>query len=240
MDDLDRLYRRLVHNVRSSRPEYLAVPFTVQELYEQIVPYRHNRRELGIDTNQDYELAITRLLAGERGYVVADEAMQRALRESLASPHPDAGLFREFGNSRVSLAGVGLGATPTAPVPAARTPAESQPARRTPDEREPRGEEPRAEAAATSDNAASAGPERTEERGAAVAPGIASSGIPSLEEVAVPVGCRFCGGTLPEGRQVNYCPHCGQNLTRRHCPACASELDPDWRFCASCGRPAGP
>lgn len=240
MDDLDRLYRRLVHNVRSSRPEYLAVPFTVQELYEQIVPYRHNRRELGIDTNQDYELAIARLLSGERGYVVADEAMQRTLRDSLASAHPDAGLFREFGNSRVSLAAVGIGATPTTPTRAVTTPTDSQPAQRTADGREPRAEAPAAVAEAPAHTPAPAAapapsPVRAEERGAD-----AASGIPSLEEVAVPVGCRFCGGTLPEGRQVNYCPHCGQNLTKRHCPACASEMEPDWRFCASCGRAAGP
>lgn len=225
MDDLDRLYRRLVHNVRSSRPEYLAVPFTVQELYEQIVPYRHNRRELGIETNQDYELAIARLLAGERGYVVADEGMQRTLRESLASPNPDGGLFREFGNSRVSLATVGIGATPTTPTHAARTPAEQAPAQRTPDGRE----------ASVESRTATATPQpQVEERSDAVAPG-----IPSLKEVAVPVGCRFCGGTLPEGRELNYCPHCGQNLTRRHCPACASELEADWQFCATCGRPTG-
>jgi len=32
-------------------------------------PYRHYRRDLGIETNQDYEAAVTRLLSGEKGYV---------------------------------------------------------------------------------------------------------------------------------------------------------------------------
>ena len=74
MDDLDRLFQRLVHNIRNGHAEYLSVPFTVQELYDTLVPYRHYRRDLGIETNQDYEAAVTRLLAGEKGYVRADKA----------------------------------------------------------------------------------------------------------------------------------------------------------------------
>jgi predicted RNA-binding Zn-ribbon protein involved in translation (DUF1610 family) len=48
-------------------------------------------------------------------------------------------------------------------------------------------------------------------------------------------GCGLCGRTLPTGRVVNFCPHCGgsQELTR--CPACRSETEPGWRHCASCG-----
>src|SRR5256885_13438822 len=74
MDDLDRLFQRLVHNIRNGHAEYLSVPFTVQELYDTLVPYRHYRRDLGIETNQDYEAAVTRLLAGEKGDVRADKA----------------------------------------------------------------------------------------------------------------------------------------------------------------------
>jgi predicted amidophosphoribosyltransferase len=49
-------------------------------------------------------------------------------------------------------------------------------------------------------------------------------------------GCRFCGGTLPEGRSVTYCPHCGQNLSAKHCAGCGAELDPIWKFCINCGK----
>ncbi|MFL5578800.1 MAG: zinc ribbon domain-containing protein, partial [Gemmatimonadaceae bacterium] len=48
--------------------------------------------------------------------------------------------------------------------------------------------------------------------------------------------CRYCGGTLPDGRRITYCPHCGQNLTVRQCPACSTELELGWRFCVTCGR----
>jgi len=51
--------------------------------------------------------------------------------------------------------------------------------------------------------------------------------------------CRYCGGALPEGRNISYCPHCGQNLTVVNCPACGTELDVGWKFCTTCGRAAG-
>jgi hypothetical protein len=103
MDELDRLFRRLVQNIRNGYPEYLSRPFEVSELYQTLIPYRHNRRELEIDTNQDYEMAICRLLAGERGYAGGDEAMQQAIREEIESPNPNTGIFREFAASRVQL-----------------------------------------------------------------------------------------------------------------------------------------
>jgi hypothetical protein len=49
-------------------------------------------------------------------------------------------------------------------------------------------------------------------------------------------GCRFCGQMLPEGREVTFCPHCGQNLKVRRCPGCSAEVDPTWKFCVTCGR----
>jgi predicted amidophosphoribosyltransferase len=43
---------------------------------------------------------------------------------------------------------------------------------------------------------------------------------------------------LPTGRPITFCPHCGQNVTTLNCPACGSELEVGWKFCAVCGRPA--
>src|SRR5688500_8499340 len=103
MDDLDRILQRLVQRVRAEYPEYMTRPFEVSELYQNIVPYRHHRRELGIETNQDYELALLRLLAGERGYLMGDASMHDAVKRELASPNPNTALFREFAAARVSL-----------------------------------------------------------------------------------------------------------------------------------------
>jgi predicted RNA-binding Zn-ribbon protein involved in translation (DUF1610 family) len=50
--------------------------------------------------------------------------------------------------------------------------------------------------------------------------------------------CAFCGGPLPDSRLVNFCPHCGNDLTRQACSNCGEILEASWRFCVSCGAPA--
>ena len=201
MDDLDRLFQRLVHNIRNGHAEYLSVPFTVQELYDTLVPYRHYRRDLGIDTNQDYEAAVTRLLSGEKGYIRADHAMQDRLKKELESPHADVGAFRDYAETRISLA---------------------------PDALQKLG------VAVPSQNAGGYATGRGNGDGGA--PGDATSFVVSGSPTDVIESCKFCGGTLPEGRKAVYCPHCGQNLAAKHCAGCGGELDPAWKFCVNCGR----
>lgn len=207
MDDLDRLFQRLVHNIRFRSPEYLTVPFTVQDLYETLVPYRHHRRELGIETNQDYETAVARLLSGERGYVRTDPELQDKLRKELASVNPDPGIFRDAAGTRVTieqsaLQGVGVAAEPPA-APQSAPPQEHDTSR-----------------------AAASSPSEPP----------APAAIPVMEQVEVAHGCKYCGGTLPEGRQVTFCPHCGMNLSTKRCDGCGTELDGAWRFCVNCGK----
>lgn len=234
MDDLDRVFHRLVSNIRHRHPEHLTLPFTVQELYETLIPYRHHRRELGIETNQDYEIAMSRLLSGERDYLLTDQSMRDKLKAEIESGHGDPGAFREFANAKVSLAPEalrriraltasgteadapaenGAAAKPAAPAPApinATFPVASPPAQ--------------APASAPVPEAAKA---------------TAPAALSSLMNASVPEGCRFCGGTLPEGRSVIYCPHCGNNLSVSRCPACGSELEKGWKFCVTCGRGVG-
>jgi predicted RNA-binding Zn-ribbon protein involved in translation (DUF1610 family) len=50
-----------------------------------------------------------------------------------------------------------------------------------------------------------------------------------------PPMCLYCGGTLPVGRQVNFCPHCGESQTTIRCPECQSEVELGWRHCITCG-----
>jgi len=203
MDDLDRLFQRLVHNIRFRSPEYLTVPFTVQDLYETLVPYRHHRRELGIETNQDYETAVARLLSGERGYVRTDPELQDKLRRELASVNPDPGIFRDAAGTRVSIeqgALSAIGVTTAEQTGAPSLPTTSQEAA------------PRQRAATP------------------------ASSIPAMGDVDVPQGCRYCGGTLPEGRQATFCPHCGMNLSTKRCDGCGTELEGAWRFCVNCGK----
>ena len=241
MDDLDRIFHRLVSNIRHRHSEYLTTPFTVQELYETLIPYRHHRRELGIETNQDYEIAMTRLLSGERDYLLTDQAMRDKLKSEIESRNMDPGAFREFAGSKVSLAPEGLRriraltAAGTEGLSAATPAAGATPV-------------PAKEGAPAAAGDGSAAPIPTPGITAtfpvsAPPAGEASKSTPaalsSMMNAPVPEGCRFCGGTLPEGRTVIYCPHCGNNLSISRCPACGSELEKGWKFCATCGRGVG-
>jgi len=250
MDDLDRVFHRLVSNIRHRHAEYLTLPFTVQELYETLIPYRHHRRELGIETNQDYEIAVTRLLSGERDYLQADPEMRDKLQAELASPHVDTGAFREFAGAKVSLAPEALRRIRALTVPTGETPpAGSAPSSETPAATTaPSGTGVPAAPGVVASGAAVSGAPAPGGFSATfpLSPAPAGSEVPSAPEtpaaisslmsVSVQEGCPFCGGTLPEGRTVNYCPSCGNNLSVSRCPACGGELEKGWKFCVSCGR----
>ena len=108
MDALDRMIVQLVRVIRASHPQYLTGPFEVGELHQTILPYRHYRRELQIETNQEYEFTLTQLLSGARGYLAVDDRMRDALEHEVASPNPDTEKFRRFAELRVALSPAAL------------------------------------------------------------------------------------------------------------------------------------
>jgi hypothetical protein len=57
----------------------------------------------------------------------------------------------------------------------------------------------------------------------------------SAPAVNAPTRCGRCSVTLPSGRVVNFCPQCGQDLSRRNCAQCGTELELDWKHCVNCG-----
>jgi hypothetical protein len=103
MDNLDRMYRHLVRTIRSRFPQYLGQPFDVGELYQTILPYRHYRRELGLETNDDYEMTLTELVSGARDYLIVDDHVRDVLKKELASTNPDPASFKQFASVRVAL-----------------------------------------------------------------------------------------------------------------------------------------
>lgn len=83
MDDLDRLYHRLLDAVRESAPQLRERRFRLGDIPQHLLPYRLHRRELGFDSVQQYEGALARLAAGERGYLSADATVQQAFRRAV-------------------------------------------------------------------------------------------------------------------------------------------------------------
>jgi hypothetical protein len=192
------MFEVLVRTIRSKHQKYLQEPFTVAELHQQILPYRHYRRELGIETNQEYEVTLMQLLSGAKGYLDVDERLRDAFEKELASTSPEPSRVREFSDAQVALnhgavGSVGSGGT-----------------------------------------AGSA-----ESKGSVPAAGTAAAAGSPATRPQSSARCRFCGGELPAGREAHFCPHCGQNLLVLNCPACGAEMEPDWKFCVSCGKAIG-
>lgn len=244
MDNLDRMYRHLVRTVRNKYPQYLTQPFDVAELQQTILPYRLHRRELGLETNEDYEITLTELLSGARDYLVVDEKMRDELQADLKSPNPDPSAYRKFSSAMISLSPTGLRSLeagpddPSTPLRTMVVPSieETRPVA-----------PPPATAAAAAPMVAAAPPHVQPE----VKPEMKPAASPSRASIpsTTPAGaraitpqlgerCRSCNEQLPPGRPITFCPHCGQNVTTINCPACGSELEVGWKFCPVCGRPA--
>ena len=222
-DELDRVFAWLVRAVREQRPEYLAGPFEVGELLG-FVPYKLVRADVGLATNDDYGHALTRLLAGERGFIFVDELMQDDLQHELKSQVPDLQAYRAYLNTRVTLAQErvrevldALGpAVPRDPVAATNAEAKPAPAQAAP--------------AKTAPSKAAARP---------IARAVPSATTPvsaGVDPRTARAGCKYCGQPLPQGRDARFCPHCGQDLSVNRCGACSAELEPGWKFCVACGR----
>ena len=217
-DDLDRLFERLVSVLADDAPGRLAVPFAAAEVYERLVPYRSNRSILKVATRQDYEMAVLRLLAGERGYASLQPAeVREALEREAGEKNPDTGLFRQFPDAVLSLNRLAAerflrgdrAFAPPSPPPLSPEPPDLAPG----EDEEPPGSEK--------------------------AP-LAGAAFELAEQTESPRQCPYCGETLPGSRKVNFCPQCGQPPSGElRCPACGGEMDVGWRYCVSCGRATG-
>jgi double zinc ribbon protein len=217
-DDLDRLFERLVSVLADDAPGRLAVPFAAAEVYERLVPYRSNRSILKVATHQDYEMAVLRLLAGERGYASLEPAeVREALEREAGEKNPDPGLFRQFPDALLSL-------------------------NRLAAERFLRGDRvyaPPSPPPLSPDAADDAAGEDNEAAGNEKAP-LAGAAFELAEQSESPRQCPYCGETLPGSRKVNFCPQCGQPPSGElRCPVCGGEVDVGWRYCVSCGRATG-
>jgi len=205
---LERFHRTLIEEIQTHRPEYLTGPFTVAEIYQNLVPYGSHRDRIGVQMNGDYEDALLRLLAGEGGYLILEsEPALRDLREELRTPNPNTGLYREYAavDVRLNPSILDLAALADFDRAVGEPAEESLPVSDVVTERidvVPPGMDPFEE--------------RTEE----------GSGTPA---------CPWCRAELPARDNLNFCPFCGTDLKVVPCKKCGAELEPSWRFCIACG-----
>jgi hypothetical protein len=215
---LERFYRALVEEIQTHRPEYLTSPFTVAEIYQNLVPYSTHRDRIGVEMNGDYEDALLRLLAGEGGYLILEsEPALRHLRAELRSPNPNTGLYREYAAVDVRLNPTSLDLASAAGHGGS-------------DLLEEVGRRARPSVAAL------APAEAARDDLAVGPPGVDVFG--EAETPRAPTGpraCQWCRAELPVRENLNFCPFCGTDLKVVPCNRCGEELEPEWRFCIACG-----
>jgi hypothetical protein len=212
-NDVGRLFRGLVAVLAERDPGRLERGFQVAELYQDLVPYRTHRGQLGFASNQDYEAAVLGLLAGLGDFARIEPAEAReTLAAEAASRNPDPTLFREFAAARVRLNQQRvrtLLAGNAAYAPPSETP------------------EPEPSAAPTA--AAVSPPPPVFELAAEPPP-------PRIRQTAPATPrCPSCEQALPADRAVVFCPFCGKEVGRPVCARCGDDLAPEWRFCPRCG-----
>jgi hypothetical protein len=213
VDELDRLFGLLVGAL--ARETRVAVPFPAAEIYERLVPYRSNRSRLNVATHEDYEMAVLRLLGGERGYVQLEpDDVREAMRNEAQSQNPDPAYFRSFPDAQVMVNG--RAAERVLLADGAYAP--------------PRDDDEDELVDTTGENPIPV----------PFVPPSAFRAPPKSADAPSQNQCEYCGGVFPGKRDVRFCPHCGQPQEGQlKCPGCASDLDVGWAYCLTCGRATG-
>jgi hypothetical protein len=179
----------------------------VGALYQELVPYRLIRSELGFAELAEYEHALLRLLSGEREYLEMERPeIAEEFRRELQAPNPILGIYRDYADAAVQPNPFApqpgdLTAPPPVVVAAPAAPAAARV--ELPPPAEP--------AATTAEPAAPARPR--------------------------PKPCPGCRAALPTDREARFCPFCGKCLVPVPCADCSAMLQPEWSFCATCGAP---
>lgn len=211
MTDLERFFRQIVDNLAATDPDRLRQPLRLAEIRQSILPYRANRRALQLESSEDYELMLMRLCAGDGGFARIDpDEVQAEFAAEIRSPNPDLTIVDRHENALVTLEVKSLAqALDRTPDLAFAPPSE-------PEVKRSRGPAP----------------------GSATPPKKTPKPVPPREQAETSGSrCPRCESGLPADRAVNFCPQCGQNLTRLRCPECRTELERGWRHCVNCGTP---
>jgi len=109
MSGLHRFARHLAAAADAAAPGASRAPLGIGEVVERLMPYRVCRRALELDSVEDYELLLLRLLAGDERLARAfpPEAAERA-RAELAGVVPDPSLVRRLRDATILLDPVAL------------------------------------------------------------------------------------------------------------------------------------
>ena len=224
MDELTRFARRLVEQLTASKEGVnRAVP--IGQIREKILPYRTHRRALMLESVEDYETVLLRLVAGERGFVrTQPPGAAKRCQDELAGANPDLGVLDELADSTIQI--TSLAAAQIVGDGDEGTPEEAK----EPAAVRPQGD--KVQYRRTAELAVTPSEAKTPVSPAAPTPSAAPR--PQGDAQAE---CRHCHHVMPAGRTVVFCPWCGGRLIPFTCARCQTELDSEWRHCITCGAP---
>jgi hypothetical protein len=244
---IERMYNALVDALRSRGSDALERPFTVSEIYQDLIPYRTHRDLLGVTMNGDYEHVLLRLLAGEGGFVELESDDARAdLLDELDEANPNGAVIRQFAAVDVRLAQpsvVPAGAAQTAASEVALV-AEADLA----DEAGVTGAGGHqaqlftleVEETPVEEDLPAADLPAKDLAAAKQAPIVkaAPAEVATAQEISSTRSCAWCRGELPPREGVKYCPFCGRSVLLVPCSGCHASLEPGWHYCVECGTQA--
>lgn len=234
MTDLERLVTRLILAIRNRDPARVSQPITIAEIRRDLVPYRLHRKELSLSSSEDYELLILRLIAEEEGLVrtTPPQSAQAAASE-VKHLNPDLSLTDLLDDTTIQV----LPEVRARLLATAETDSAGEPERPTSPAVPDPIEEIRLPIQPLKINPPMPSPGRL--------PSIPPIGDLPPVRLANPAPerrreqdrsfCGSCGGRLPAGREVGYCPYCGVRQGAVKCPRCSAQIEIDWRYCAFCG-----
>ena len=205
----------------------------IAEIRDTLLPYRRFRGPLGVHMEEDYDALLLQLAAGDDGYASLDDAaILKLFQSERRSSNPDLSQLEVHGTALLTLDADRV----------ARVLAEYESATAAPtddlviiDEADEDAEDDLPLDVARA--AIHAAPFEAPKHLTPVPPAPATTTAAPFPAGAAPAApfCPFCGGDLPIGRAVRFCPHCGQNQKTMPCPDCGVEADIGWKHCVACG-----
>ncbi|HPF60663.1 MAG: zinc ribbon domain-containing protein [Gemmatimonadetes bacterium] len=217
MTDLERFAAVLLSELQAE-----GVPpagdLAVGSLLDRTFPYRVARRTLALDTVEDYEMLVLRLVAEEGAMVVTapGEAAEMA-RSTLATRVPDLDVLRLLRSATITFTDDTLGRLDGVRLM-------------------PRAAEPAPDAPDAGQVAAAAGEPEPDDR---IIPIRRSGAAPPPAAAGAPA-CWQCQASLPTGRTVNFCVACGADQRAPTCGGCGTGVERGWRHCPECGHALAP
>jgi hypothetical protein len=227
MERLEHLFQLIVDTLIERDPARLHQPMPIATLRTEVVPYRAARTPLALDCAEDHDMLLLRLLSGEGDFVRLAEAQAvDAFQNEVVSVNPDFRVLDLFNDVDLTFDARALArALGSGPARAYRPPEEDL----------PQDNAPAVESLPPQVSTAEVGDDIIRET--ELEPASPEEEVPDLEPTPLIVEghCAFCGGDLPDGRRVLFCPHCGQGLDTLRCASCGAELEQGWRHCITCG-----